>query len=330
MVACAIWFAGLATVIGIAALRYALFVGRMRCAAPAPADWSAEWQQMCRDRSVQSSIPLVTARDIGPALCRLPSGPRLVVPESAWPALSSAERLAILRHELEHFRRGDLWRLLVVRLLASVHWFNPLAWWTARQYEAQSEYACDAAAAGDDPTAFSQLLVQLAAGHSRRAAGVQAVAAGCVYERVRRLLNGEAQCRGWRAGLPAVVAAIAFLAASVRLEAVAPVPATRSESEPTPVADGGRKPDDAPASIVSVAPEVRTNSRTDAARSSQTDAAGDPLPVGALLRLGTARLRQTVLLEGLAFTPDSSRSCRRGGTTRSGSGTLKPGPSSAS
>src|SRR5262249_17397697 len=152
----------------IAIARYASFARRLRGAHPAPADWSHEWRQLCAAGGIPRAIPLVVTKKLGPALCRLPSGYQLVVPQGTWAQLTSEQRIAIFRHELEHYRRGDVWRLLVVRLLASVHWFNPCAWWAARRYEAQSEFACDAAAAGDDPAAFSELLVQLAAGTSRR------------------------------------------------------------------------------------------------------------------------------------------------------------------
>jgi hypothetical protein len=77
-------------------------------------------------RSPFLSIPLLVSRETGPALCWSRAGHRLVVPESLWAGLSTSERSAILRHELEHYRRGDLWTALVVRGLAILHWFHPM------------------------------------------------------------------------------------------------------------------------------------------------------------------------------------------------------------
>ena len=230
VVLCAVWLAGLSVVVAIGLARYVAFVRKLRLARPAPALWADEWQRQRDAAAVPTAIPLLVADNLGPALCRLPSGYRLVVPEETWTKLSSEERVAVYRHELEHLRRGDLWWTLLARLLACVHWFNPFAWWAARRYEAQSEFACDTAAAAGDPAGFSQLLVQLASGRSRRVVGVQSVAAGRVYERVERLVTRTGSQGGWRSAVPVVVALFAVTMLSVRIEAVEPAAAdTRND-----------------------------------------------------------------------------------------------------
>ncbi len=52
---------------------------------------------------------------------------------------------AILRHELIHYRRGDLWWKLVAMIAASVHFFNPFVWLACREQEARMEESCDEA-----------------------------------------------------------------------------------------------------------------------------------------------------------------------------------------
>ena len=89
----------------------------------------------------------VTVR-IGPVLCRLPWGYQLLVPGPLWERLDPAGRLSILRHELAHAERGDVWKSLGVRLLALPHWFNPLAWWAVRRFDEAAEWACDQAVCG--------------------------------------------------------------------------------------------------------------------------------------------------------------------------------------
>ncbi|MFM1654771.1 M56 family metallopeptidase [Brevibacillus sp. B_LB10_24] len=49
----------------------------------------------------------------------------------------------ILRHELVHFKRNDLWYKAVVLLAAAVHWFNPVVYLMAKAIAAQGEIACD-------------------------------------------------------------------------------------------------------------------------------------------------------------------------------------------
>jgi beta-lactamase regulating signal transducer with metallopeptidase domain/5-hydroxyisourate hydrolase-like protein (transthyretin family) len=93
--------------------------------------------------------------------------PRIVLPESVV-TQSSTERLRhVLAHELAHLVRGDLWTnwlLLTARIL---HWFNPVAWWTVREMQAEREAACDElafAALGEaDRSAYAATIVELAA-----------------------------------------------------------------------------------------------------------------------------------------------------------------------
>ena len=81
---------------------------------------------------------------------------------------SSTARLRhVLAHELAHLVRGDLWTnwlLLAARIL---HWFNPVAWWTVREMQAEREAACDElafAALGEaDRSAYAATIVELAA-----------------------------------------------------------------------------------------------------------------------------------------------------------------------
>ena len=49
----------------------------------------------------------------------------------------------VLRHELCHCRRHDLWYKLVLLAANAVHWFNPLVYLLAREAEADLELTCD-------------------------------------------------------------------------------------------------------------------------------------------------------------------------------------------
>src|SRR4029450_1244817 len=80
---------------------------------------------------------------------------------------SSARLRHVLAHELSHLLRGDLWTnwlLLAARIL---HWFNPVAWWTVREMQAEREAACDelafAALGETDRSAYAATIVELAA-----------------------------------------------------------------------------------------------------------------------------------------------------------------------
>jgi len=58
--------------------------------------------------------------------------------------LSENELTFILRHELTHFKRHDLWYKTIVLAATVLHWFNPIVYFMARVTSVQCEIACDA------------------------------------------------------------------------------------------------------------------------------------------------------------------------------------------
>jgi beta-lactamase regulating signal transducer with metallopeptidase domain len=49
----------------------------------------------------------------------------------------------ILRHELIHLKRNDLWYKTLVLLATALHWFNPVSYFMARAVDVQCEISCD-------------------------------------------------------------------------------------------------------------------------------------------------------------------------------------------
>lgn len=66
--------------------------------------------------------------------------PTLVLPEENFP---EASLTLILRHELTHHKRGDLWYKLLMLLANAVHWFNPAVWMMASEAGNDLELSCD-------------------------------------------------------------------------------------------------------------------------------------------------------------------------------------------
>ena len=60
----------------------------------------------------------------------------------------------MLRHELIHTRRRDLWYKLLLLLARALHWFNPLVHGMARAANRDLERACDEAAVAGQDAAF--------------------------------------------------------------------------------------------------------------------------------------------------------------------------------
>ena len=68
--------------------------------------------------------------------------PRVLLPSEA---LLPEEYEFVLRHELTHYKRGDLWYKMLLMLAASVHWFNPFIGFMCRNAENDIEITCDEA-----------------------------------------------------------------------------------------------------------------------------------------------------------------------------------------
>ncbi len=122
--------------------------------------------------------------------------PCLVLPDQEY---SQQELRFILRHELTHYRRHDLWYKLVVLAANTVHWFNPLVYLLAHEAARDMELTCDAAVvAGADAEArraYSETL--LASVHRQKGAGRAALSthfyggAEVMKERFRNILGRQ-------------------------------------------------------------------------------------------------------------------------------------------
>ncbi|MGD9646729.1 MAG: M56 family metallopeptidase, partial [Pirellulales bacterium] len=221
------WLIGLVSIVLVWMVNYLRFVRSLAPALTAdqlaPAQWRIQWRQLLDEHAVRREIPLVATRDAGPSLCRLPRGYVLLVPQETWEAAPANERLAILRHELAHYQRGDVWKSLAARLLALPHWFNPASWWCVRRFDEAAEWACDRAAVDDLPAEqFAKVLLHLGSARWRHTFLNPAARGHGLATRVRRLLSGDARRDSTMKKL-LVLAACAFvlLAGTLRVTLVA-------------------------------------------------------------------------------------------------------------
>lgn len=91
--------------------------------------------------------------------------PRIVLPLDFEARFPPGQRALILAHEQVHRDRLDnLWNLIACTLTA-LHWWNPLAWWAQRRFQADQELACDAAVLAAHPEAQADYTQALLAAH---------------------------------------------------------------------------------------------------------------------------------------------------------------------
>jgi len=138
-----VYLAGLLLALVIQAGAYGALCLAMRRTREAPPEWQEEWKRILGERGIRNRVRLRVHDTIGPMVCRLPQGSRIVVPEQAWARLNARQRMAVLEHEAAHLLRGDVWKSFAARLVAVLHWFNPIAWWAARRFEEAAEWDCD-------------------------------------------------------------------------------------------------------------------------------------------------------------------------------------------
>jgi beta-lactamase regulating signal transducer with metallopeptidase domain len=98
-------------------------------------------QSLKKEMGISQKINLYQYSDLG---CPMMFGfvkPRILLPKEE---LAEDELRFILKHELVHFKRKDLFYKVLVLIATAVHWFNPFVYLIAKAINAQCELSCDA------------------------------------------------------------------------------------------------------------------------------------------------------------------------------------------
>ena len=189
----ALWLTGTAFFGTYHLLGTFLFSRRVRRWSRTPSGETAQlYAGVQRSMGLKKAPPLrICERISSPMMIGL-LRPCLLLPAGGW---DSRELGFILRHELTHYRRHDLWYKLVVLCANAVHWFNPLVYLLAREAAADMELTCDGAvvsgAGAEDRRAYSETL--LASVRRRGGGGALTThfygGAGVMRERFRNILG---------------------------------------------------------------------------------------------------------------------------------------------
>lgn len=162
---------------------------------------------VCREMGLAKAPPLAVSSAVdSPMLVGL-FRPRLFLPGEDYTSQSLA---FILRHELTHWRRGDLWYKLILLAAGALHWFNPLVLLLRREADQDLELTCDdtvlAGADMETRRAYSEAL--LSSIRPRRGQAAMSThfygGKGAMKERFRNILGK----RGRKRGLAVLAAAV--------------------------------------------------------------------------------------------------------------------------
>jgi beta-lactamase regulating signal transducer with metallopeptidase domain/thiol-disulfide isomerase/thioredoxin len=135
-------------VLWLAALRQARSVGRLLRNGVAPSGREAELLRSVSLRfKMRWAVDLrIVDASITPMLWAQGGGAAIILPRKLVDSLDDDQVRNILAHELAHYVRGDRWVHAFSLAVATLFWWNPLAWFARRQLMAAAETCCDALA----------------------------------------------------------------------------------------------------------------------------------------------------------------------------------------
>jgi beta-lactamase regulating signal transducer with metallopeptidase domain len=162
--------------------------------------WFRMLEEICQTLAIQP--PRIYQTDC----CRAPMASRFLWPFIILPRearLWSKEKMYnVLIHELGHLKRHDDLTYLPVRLMASLHWFNPLAWWVLRMLRFERERACDdfvlsqGGKACDYAHQLLEIVKESSANHPALLAGTSMAGPRRLEKRILAILNDRINRKG--------------------------------------------------------------------------------------------------------------------------------------
>jgi bla regulator protein BlaR1 len=155
------------TIAGVLLTRIALGIVAVRRlvrhATPIDGRWRSMLTAARRDLHVARRVEIAISSDVSMPMTFGGGTPMLLLPEAAR-AWSDDRARVVLLHELAHIARRDWTTHLFARVMAALHWYNPLAWIAVRRMSAERERACDdcVLALGASPADYASHLLEIA------------------------------------------------------------------------------------------------------------------------------------------------------------------------
>lgn len=103
---------------------------------------SEEIQEVCRDKRIRRMPELRQNAGLTTPLLAGLFHTKLYLPATGY---SAEERKLVFYHELTHYVHGDLWYKMLLRICASIYWFNPFLLIMLKEADKDIENLCDTA-----------------------------------------------------------------------------------------------------------------------------------------------------------------------------------------
>jgi beta-lactamase regulating signal transducer with metallopeptidase domain len=139
----AVWILGVMTITAYHVLRHWHFIKMARrWSEPVTATESLRLLDGLKsDMGIKANVELNMCESVATPMLVGFFRPVILLPRIK---ITGDELYFVLKHELVHFQRRDLWGKALILMATALHWFNPAVYLMARAAAAQCELSCDA------------------------------------------------------------------------------------------------------------------------------------------------------------------------------------------
>lgn len=109
--------------------------------------------KLCEEFKISKRIPLSTCKDITSPMMVGFFHPQIILPPNQY---TEHQLNAILKHELVHYKKYDLYYKLILFIANSIHWFNPFVYFMVNAANHSIEMTCDEAVIKNESLSFRQ------------------------------------------------------------------------------------------------------------------------------------------------------------------------------
>lgn len=166
------------------------------------------------EMGVRRAIPIYICQAADSPMITGVFRPCILLPDNR---LSLSELRLVLRHELTHYQRGDLYVKLLELLCVSLHWYNPLIYLARREIDYACEASCDErvmrGASLDDRQYYSETIIAVIRRQRARATALSTTFYGGkrgMKNRILSIMNTRTRRLGALLLCPVLIMALVF------------------------------------------------------------------------------------------------------------------------
>lgn len=120
------------------------------------------YYELCAEQGISKFPTLMQNKRIQSPMMMGLLEPTILLPQMDY---SEEDYAVVLTHELNHYKRHDLWYKLLLLAARCVHWFNPLVWLMLREADNDLEITCDEAVvknrSNDDKAFYCETILRI-------------------------------------------------------------------------------------------------------------------------------------------------------------------------